>query len=115
MHAQKSREYPEEENLESSNSSSMDNKTLQKDFKICDNKNFSKNAWSVSLIDTFSTLLDEDHKTVNNFEEIANLLEATSKIYSLRVDSIHSDVLRMSAALNAQNDETQVQNVDDEG
>uniref|UniRef100_A0A1A9ZP43 Condensin complex subunit 2 n=1 Tax=Glossina pallidipes TaxID=7398 RepID=A0A1A9ZP43_GLOPL len=59
-----------------------------------------KNAWSVSLVDAFSTLLDEDHKTVNNFEEIANLLEASSKIYSLRVDSIHSYVLRMSAALN---------------
>lgn len=29
-------------------------------------------------------------------------LEASSKVYSLRVDSIHSDVLRMSAGLNAQ-------------
>lgn len=39
---------------------------------------------------------------LREFQVAGSSLEASSKVYSLRVDSIHSDVLRMSAGLNAQ-------------
>lgn len=66
------------------------------------NKLNRNNVWSMSLIDSLSNLADRHHKTLNNFRVVGASLEASSKIYSLRVDSIHSDVLRMSVELNAQ-------------
>ncbi|KAI8120993.1 Condensin complex subunit 2 [Lucilia cuprina] len=80
-----------------------ENETLKKCLEIYNGNKLSKeNAWSLSLIDTLSTLLERHHKSLNNFKVAGSSLEASSKVYSLRVDSIHSDVLRMSAGLNAQ-------------
>ncbi|XP_073824026.1 non-SMC condensin I complex subunit H isoform X2 [Musca autumnalis] len=93
-----------------------ENETLKKCLEIYNGNKLSKdNAWSVSLIDTLSTLLDRHHKSLNNFKVAGSSLEASSKVYSLRVDSIHTDVLRMSAGLNAQKfNEKQLQNDDDD-
>ncbi|KAI9586697.1 condensin complex subunit 2 [Glossina fuscipes] len=106
----------EEGNVEPSTSAFEDNETLQKYLEIYNNNKLSReNAWSVSLIDTLSTLLDRHHKTFSNFKVAGSSLEASSKVYSLRVDSIHSDVLRMSAGLNAQKfSEKQLENADDD-
>ncbi|XP_011190547.1 condensin complex subunit 2 isoform X1 [Zeugodacus cucurbitae] len=80
-----------------------DNETLKKCLEIYNGNKLSKdNAWSMSLIDTLSTLLDRHHKSLNNFKVAGSSLEASSKVYGLRVDSVHTDVLRMSAGLNAQ-------------
>lgn len=80
-----------------------DNETLKKCLEIYNGNKLSKdNAWSLSLIDTLSTLLDRHHKSLNNFKVAGSSLEASSKVYGLRVDSVHTDVLRMSAGLNAQ-------------
>ncbi|XP_013098760.1 condensin complex subunit 2 [Stomoxys calcitrans] len=93
-----------------------ENETLKKCLEIYNGNKLSKdNAWSVSLIDTLSTLLDRHHKSLNNFKVAGSSLEASSKVYSLRVDSIHTDVLRMSAGLNAQKfNEKQLRDDDDE-
>ncbi|XP_011295947.1 condensin complex subunit 2 isoform X2 [Musca domestica] len=93
-----------------------ENETLKKCLEIYNGNKLSKeNAWSVSLIDTLSTLLNRHHKSMNNFKVAGSSLEASSKVYSLRVDSIHTDVLRMSAGLNAQKfNEKQLQNDDDD-
>uniref|UniRef100_A0A1A9WKC6 Condensin complex subunit 2 n=1 Tax=Glossina brevipalpis TaxID=37001 RepID=A0A1A9WKC6_9MUSC len=105
-----------EENVESSTSAFEDNETLKKYLEIYNNNKLSRaNAWSVSLIDTLSTLLDRHHKSFSNFKVAGSSLEASSKVYSLRVDSIHSDVLRMSAGLNARKfNERQLENGDDD-
>lgn len=57
------------------------------------------NAWSMTLIDNFSTLIEKHHKTLKNFQIIGSTLDATSKIYGLRVDSVHMAVIRMSSGL----------------
>ncbi|XP_055390425.1 condensin complex subunit 2 [Condylostylus longicornis] len=76
------------------------NQTLKDCLKIfTDNKLSKENAWSVSLIDTLSNLLDKHHKSLNNFKVAGSSLEASSKVYGLRVDSVHTDVVRMSAGL----------------
>ncbi|KAI9580929.1 condensin complex subunit 2-like [Glossina fuscipes] len=107
------REEAKDENVESSFTES---ETLQNDLEIYNNNLGRENAWSLSLIDTLSTLLDNHHKTVNNFISAGNCLEASSKIYSIRVDSIYLSVLRTLAALNAQKfRERLVDNVDDGG
>ncbi|XP_004533908.1 condensin complex subunit 2 [Ceratitis capitata] len=93
-----------------------ENETMKKCLEIYYGNKLSKeNAWSLSLIDTLSTLLDRHHKSMNNFKVAGSSLEASSKVYGLRVDSVHTDVLRMSAGLNAQKfNERQAQNDDDD-
>lgn len=39
------------------------------------------------------------HKSLRNFQIVGSTLEATTKIYGLRVDSVHSDIVRMSSGL----------------
>lgn len=53
----------------------------------------------MTLIDNFSTLIAKHHKTLKNFQIVGSTLEATSKIYGLRVDSVHMDIIRMSSGL----------------
>ena len=46
-----------------------DNETLKKCLEIYNGNKLSKeNAWSMSLIDTLSTLLERHHKSLNNFK-----------------------------------------------
>lgn len=46
-----------------------DNETLKKCLEIYNGNKLSKeNAWSLSLIDTLTTLLDRHHKSLNNFK-----------------------------------------------
>lgn len=53
----------------------------------------------MTLIDNFSKLLSKHHKSASNFQVIGVTLDATSRIYALRVDSVHMDVLRISSGL----------------
>lgn len=53
----------------------------------------------MTLIDNFSTLIAKHHKTLRNFQIVGSTLDATSKIYGLRVDSVHIDVMRMTSGL----------------
>ncbi|EDW11695.1 condensin complex subunit 2 [Drosophila mojavensis] len=79
-----------------------ENETIKKCLEIYNGNKLSReNAWSLSLIDTLSNLLDHHHKTLSNFKIAGSSLEASSKVYGLRVDSIYLDAMRMSAGLNA--------------
>lgn len=53
----------------------------------------------MSLIDNFSVLIEKHHKSLNNFQVCGTSLEASSKIYGYRVDSIYDEVLRISSGL----------------
>lgn len=57
------------------------------------------NAWQLTMIDNMANLCRGHHKTLKNFQIVGSSLEATTKIYGLRVDSVHSDVVRMSSGL----------------
>ncbi|KAH8389554.1 hypothetical protein KR215_000975 [Drosophila sulfurigaster] len=79
-----------------------DNETLKKCLEIYNGNKLSRdNAWSLSVIDTLSNLLDRHHKTLSNFKMAGSSLEASSRVYGLRVDSIYLDAMRMSAGLSA--------------
>ena len=47
----------------------------------------------MALIDHFRALIDKHHKTLTSFQIVGSSLEASSKIYAIRVDSVHADVL----------------------
>lgn len=52
-----------------------ENETLKKCLEIYNGNKLSKeNAWSLSLIDTLSTLLERHHKSLNNFKVSGKLL-----------------------------------------
>lgn len=62
------------------------------------------NAWNINIIDSFSKLLSKHHDYLSNFQVAGTTLEASAKVYGLRVDSVHNDVMRMTADLGRQSE-----------
>lgn len=89
-----------------------ESKTLKECLEIFSGNKLNRdNAWSLSLIDSLSKLVEHHHTSLSNFRVVGTSLEASTKVYSLRVDSIHTEVLRIAAGLNAQRlDESQNEN-----
>ncbi|XP_058836240.1 condensin complex subunit 2 [Topomyia yanbarensis] len=82
-----------------------------------DNKLSKDNAWTVTIIDTFAKLMTR-HSSMQNFQVAGSTLEASTKVYGLRVDSIHTDVMRMCSELTRQSaramDNNREEEVDDD-
>ncbi|KAF3777134.1 Condensin complex subunit 2 [Nymphaea thermarum] len=66
-----------------------------------ENKINQKNTWELSLIDHLSVIIKvEDDDTETNFQKASCTLEAGVKIYSLRVDSAHSEAYKVLGGIN---------------
>uniref|UniRef100_A0A453EWB9 Condensin complex subunit 2 n=1 Tax=Aegilops tauschii subsp. strangulata TaxID=200361 RepID=A0A453EWB9_AEGTS len=67
-----------------------------------ENKINQKNTWELGLIDHLSKIIhageEEDDET--NFQKASCTLEAGVKIYSLRVDSVHSEAYKVLGGIN---------------
>ncbi|WVZ70230.1 hypothetical protein U9M48_018910 [Paspalum notatum var. saurae] len=67
-----------------------------------ENKINQKNTWELGLIDHLSEIIqagdEEDDET--NFQKASCTLEAGVKIYSLRVDSVHSEAYKVLGGIN---------------
>ncbi|WOL18419.1 condensin complex subunit 2 [Canna indica] len=67
-----------------------------------ENKINQKNTWELSLIDHLSELISvspgDDDET--NFQKASCTLEAGVKIYSMRVDSVHSEAYKVLGGIN---------------
>ncbi|XP_059726726.1 condensin complex subunit 2 isoform X2 [Haemorhous mexicanus] len=59
-----------------------------------ENKITTKNAFELHLIDYMADFLNQDSEHVN-FQLAASSLEASAKIYAMRVDSVHADTFRV--------------------
>lgn len=55
--------------------------------------------WQLSLIDNFSRLIDRHFKSVGSLQTAGSMLEASSRLYGLRVDFMHRDVMSMATGL----------------
>ncbi|KAL5291782.1 NCAPH.2 family protein [Megaselia abdita] len=78
-----------------------DNETLKKCMQMfADNKMSKDNVWSLNIIDTLSNLMSNHNRALHNFKVAGSSLEASSRVYGLRVDCVHNDVLRLSHGLN---------------
>lgn len=53
------------------------------------------NAWNLCLIDKLESLVRRHHEFVRNFRNIGIWLDATMKVYEIRVDSVCNDVRRL--------------------
>uniref|UniRef100_U5EZU8 Condensin complex subunit 2 n=1 Tax=Corethrella appendiculata TaxID=1370023 RepID=U5EZU8_9DIPT len=104
-----------ERSIRRSEARSLDESTIvggntvesNENIKMClklfsDNKLSKDNAWSVSIIDTFAKLVARHSNTLQNFQVAGSTLEASAKVYGLRVDSVHTDVMRMCSELTRQ-------------
>ena len=60
------------------------------------------NAWSTDVIDLFAKLIKNHHHSLSNFQVAGTALEASTKVYGLRVDSVFNDAVRMNADLARQ-------------
>lgn len=75
---------------------------LQNCIKLAsENKINQRNTWELSLIDHLSDIIkvDEDD-TETNFQKASCTLEAGVKIYSLRVDSVHTEAYKVLGGIN---------------
>ncbi|XP_050095283.1 condensin complex subunit 2 [Anopheles aquasalis] len=79
------------------------NENIKMCLKLYSDNKFSKdNAWSLTIIDSFAKLISRHSKTLQNFQVAGSTLEASTKVYGLRVDSVHTDVMRMCSELTRQ-------------
>ncbi|XP_039558592.1 condensin complex subunit 2 isoform X2 [Passer montanus] len=60
-----------------------------------ENKITTKNAFGLHLIDYMTDILKQKNSEVTNFQVAAGTLDASAKIYAMRVDSVHADTFRV--------------------
>ncbi|CAA6671288.1 unnamed protein product [Spirodela intermedia] len=67
-----------------------------------ENKINQKNTWELNLIDHLSEIIkvESDDDAETNFQKASCTLEAGVKIYSLRVDSVHSEAYKVLGGIN---------------
>ncbi|KAM5227220.1 condensin complex subunit 2 [Ctenodactylus gundi] len=64
-----------------------------------ENKITTKNAFGLHLIDFMSEILKQKDTEPTNFKVAAGTLDASTKIYAVRVDVVHADVYRVLGGL----------------
>ncbi|XP_078445889.1 condensin complex subunit [Wolffia australiana] len=67
-----------------------------------ENKINQKNTWELNLIDHLSEIImvESDDDAETNFQKASCTLEAGVKIYSMRVDSVHSEAYKVLGGIN---------------
>lgn len=91
---------------------------LQNCLKLAsENKINQKNTWELNLIDHLSVIIqsksEDDDDDENNFQKASCSLEAGVKIYSLRVDSLHSEAYKVLGGINRAGTEENNENAAD--
>ncbi|CAI9566246.1 unnamed protein product [Staurois parvus] len=64
-----------------------------------ENRITTKNAFGLHLIDYMSDILKEKGSELTNFKVAAGTLDASAKIYAVRVDAVHADVYKVLGGL----------------
>ncbi|KZV17727.1 condensin complex subunit 2 [Dorcoceras hygrometricum] len=67
-----------------------------------ENKINQRNTWELNLIDHLGEIIkvEEENDAETNFQKASCTLEAGVKIYSLRVDSVHSEAYKVLGGIN---------------
>eukprot|EP00052_Salpingoeca_macrocollata_P017771 m.145392 g.145392 ORF g.145392 m.145392 type:complete len:712 (+) comp20494_c0_seq1:37-2172(+) len=84
--------------------------------KLCtENKINQKNSWSLNLIDYISDVLDSRPGEMTNFQVASCTLDASVKIYSYRVDSVHSEAYKVLGGLSRSGKQDEEASNEDDG
>ncbi|CAI9754444.1 unnamed protein product [Fraxinus pennsylvanica] len=78
-----------------------------------ENKINQKNTWELNLIDHLYEIVkvEEENDVETNFQKASCTLEAGVKIYSMRVDSVHSEAYKVLGGINRVGQEDEKDNV----
>ncbi|XP_022727928.1 condensin complex subunit 2-like [Durio zibethinus] len=78
-----------------------------------ENKINQKNTWELNLIDHLPDIIkvDEENDAETNFQKASCTLEAGVKIYSMRVDSVHSVAYKVLGGINRAGQENEQDSV----
>ena len=78
-----------------------------------ENKINVKNAFKLPLIDYIAEMMKSKKATeMDNFQSASGALDASTKIYAYRVDSVHSDTLKLAGGVGDTNKENENKNND---
>ncbi|XP_040270418.1 condensin complex subunit 2 [Bufo bufo] len=81
-----------------------------------ENRITTKNAFGLHLIDYMGDILKEKGSELTNFKVAAGTLDASAKIYAVRVDAVHADVYKVLGGLGKDSqgpEESENQGTDD--
>lgn len=59
------------------------------------------NVWNCELIDKLDTLVKHHNAYIRNFRNVGMSLDATMKVYEIRVDSVYNDVRRLGYGISS--------------
>uniref|UniRef100_A0A8C4WXY2 Condensin complex subunit 2 n=2 Tax=Eptatretus burgeri TaxID=7764 RepID=A0A8C4WXY2_EPTBU len=99
-------------------SSGLSNTQIAEHYSICiklsaENKITTKNVFGLHLIDYMADLLKEKGTDMTNFQMAAGTLDASAKIYAVRVDAVHSEAYKMLGGLGREAVPTQGSDAED--
>lgn len=82
----------------------LSNAQISEHYSTCiklstENKITTRNAFGLHLIDYMSDILREKDSELTNFKVAAGTLDASAKIYAVRVDAVHADTYRVLGGL----------------
>lgn len=81
-----------------------------------ENKINTKNAFSLEIIDFMTYMIKKQDANMSSLQVASTSLDVSSKIYGFRVDSVHSEILKIIGGLDKQtNTETESKSDDDDG
>ncbi|XP_073415636.1 condensin complex subunit 2 [Dendrobates tinctorius] len=83
-----------------------------------ENRITTKNAFGLHLIDYMGDILKEKGSELTNFKVAAGTLDASAKIYAVRVDAVHADVYKVLGGLGEESEgprEVENQGIGDAG
>ncbi|XP_022970958.1 condensin complex subunit 2 [Cucurbita maxima] len=95
----------------------LDKRQILELFQNCiklasENKINQKNTWELNLIDHLTEIIKvEEEDTDTNFQKASCTLEAGVKIYSLRVDSVHSEAYKVLGGMNRAGQENEQETI----
>ncbi|XP_050793396.1 condensin complex subunit 2 isoform X1 [Gopherus flavomarginatus] len=78
-----------------------------------ENRITTKNAFGLHLIDYMAEILKQKDSELTNFKIAAGTLDASTKIYAVRVDAVHADVYKVLGGLGK--DSAATKDVDSQG
>ncbi|XP_029915048.1 condensin complex subunit 2 [Myripristis murdjan] len=85
----------------------LSNAQISEHYSTCiklstENKITTKNAFGLHLIDYMADILKQKDSELTNFKVAAGTLDASTKIYAVRVDAVHADAYRVLGGLGSE-------------
>ncbi|KAK1127448.1 hypothetical protein K0M31_003986 [Melipona bicolor] len=79
-----------------------------------ENKINVKNAFKLEIIDFMSYMIKKQDADICNLQTASTSLDVSSKIYSFRVDGIHTEIMKMVGGIDKQHDNSPIDEISEQ-